>query len=225
MFDAEETIKALRVLFDREREERDKRKKRYKELDSFQEEIQEKIDRLLSQEIRAAIDDIARYPPWHSRHDKKAQELLSKADYNPSVFVMTKFPEGVTDEDKKLGKIIEAVSNAVRDCEFVPHIASERQLHSILWDNVELYLVCCRLGIAIIEDRYKPELNPNVALESGWMRGMGKDVLYLMEKDFDHNRADWSGFLTYSFSWDDPEDDIKRHVKQWLKSIEESGKP
>ena len=62
-----------------------------------------------------------------------------------------------------------------------------------VWSNVELYLLGCRYGIAIVEDRFKPELNPNVAMEWGWMRGLGKDVLFLVEKQA-HKfvSADWS---------------------------------
>jgi hypothetical protein len=37
--------------------------------------------------------------------------------------------------------------------------------HEQLWDNVELYLLGCRRGIAIVEDKYLPELNPNVAMD------------------------------------------------------------
>jgi hypothetical protein len=38
-------------------------------------------------------------------------------------------------------------------------------------------------GIAIVEDRFNPNLNSNVAMEWGWMRAMNKPVLYLVEAD------------------------------------------
>ena len=50
-------------------------------------------------------------------------------------------------------------------------------------------------GIAIVEDKYLPELNPNVAMEWGWMRGMGRNVLYLVEKDFKKQRAEFQDLL------------------------------
>lgn len=65
-------------------------------------------------------------------------------------------------------------------------------------------MLCCGRGIAIVEDRYAPEMNPNVAMEWGWMRGMGRRVLYLRERKFRHRRADWEGLLTEEFDWDDP---------------------
>ena len=47
------------------------------------------------------------------------------------------------------------------------------------------------LGVNEFEDVYQPELNPNLAVEWGWMRGMGKRVLYLQEQGFQYRRADW----------------------------------
>jgi hypothetical protein len=62
-----------------------------------------------------------------------------------------------------------------------------------------------------------PELNPNVAMEWGWMRGMGRDVLYLVEQDFKRQRADWGGLIECAFDWANPGPDIKAGVKAWLK--------
>jgi hypothetical protein len=82
---------------------------------------------------------------------------------------------------------------------------------------VEIHLLGCARGVAIIENRYKQELNPNVALEWGWMRAMNKDVLFLLEKDFTQFRADILGFIPDTFSWDQPEQDIPAPVQAWLK--------
>lgn len=73
--------------------------------------------------------------------------------------------------DVQLEAVIQAVRDAVEGCGYIPRIARDNQYHPILWDNVELYLLGCRRGIAIVEDKYLPELNPNVAMEWGWMRG------------------------------------------------------
>jgi hypothetical protein len=35
-------------------------------------------------------------------------------------------------------------------------------------------------------------------MEWGWMRGMGRDVLYLVEKDFKKQRADRGGLIDQS---------------------------
>jgi hypothetical protein len=172
MFDLDKAIDRLRPLFKRESEEAQKREGSYNNPNEM--EIQERLDALLRGMIRETLQDLLRFPPHHSRHEKILTDFYGKDRYEQCVFIMTKFPQGDTGNDKKLDEVIRATSAAVKRCGYSPRIASEREHHSILWDNVEIYLLGCSKGIAIIEDRYRPELNPNVALEAGWMRGMGK---------------------------------------------------
>jgi hypothetical protein len=175
-----------------------------KQLIDWDELIKEKLKRLLS------------FPPCHSRHFSKLGIFHSVATFRDSVFIMTKFPEGESDADAELTKVINTVSQAIKISGFYPRIASGSDYHDILWDNVELYLLGCSRGIAIVEDKYKPELNPNVAMEWGWMRGMGKNVLYLVEDGFKRRRADWSGLLEHRFAWDNPEGGVLPAVSKWL---------
>jgi hypothetical protein len=79
-------------------------------------------------------------------------------------------------------------------------------------------LLGCKRGIAIVEDKYLPELNPNVAMEWGWMRGMGRNVLYLVEKEFKRQRADWGGLIEAPFDWANPKLGIEKGVRDWLKA-------
>jgi hypothetical protein len=142
------------------------------------------------------------------------------AKFYKQVFVMTNFPypHSPAPVDAELEAVIQAVRDAVRSCGYVPRIANDNQYHAILWDNVELYLLGCRRGIAIVEDKYLPELNPNVAMEWGWMRGMGRNVLYLVERGFNKHRADWGGLIECEFDWANPGRDIKTGVEAWLKN-------
>ena len=174
------------------------------QLIAWDELIKEKLERLLS------------FPPCHSRHFAKLDTFHSVATFHTSVFIMTKFPEGDSEADAGLTNIINTVSKAIKLSGYYPRIASESDYHQILWDNVELYLLGCGRGIAIVEDKYKPELNPNVAMEWGWMRGMGKDVLFLVEDGFKHHRADWSGLMEHRFAWENPEEGILPAVSKWL---------
>ena len=121
---------------------------------------------------------------------------------------MTKFPDKAQGKDKndQLDRVLKAISDAVLACSCKPRIAQFPQnYHPGLWDNVELHLLGCKRGVAIVEDRYSPELNPNVMMEWGWMRGMGKRVFFLREKNFRHFRADLGDLLSEEFDWDDPE--------------------
>lgn len=171
------------------------------------------------QRMMKVLKEVVEFPPQHLRHEALLAQFHGVATFEKSVFVMTKFPDPKKPAaaDAQLAAVIEAVCGAVKGCGYAPRIASDNQYHSILWDNVELYLLGCRRGIAIVEDKYLPELNPNVAMEWGWMRGMGRNVLYLVEKDFKKQRADWGGLIESQFDWANPGPDIKTAIETWLK--------
>jgi len=48
------------------------------------------------------------------------------------------------------------------------------------------------------------------------MRGMGREILPLVDKNFAYRRADWGGLLESVFDWDDPGAAIPAAVKAWL---------
>lgn len=189
--------------------------------DEYDASLSKELERIRREkEIR--LDELVRYPPFHDRHFSKLEQFhnAAKASFEKCVFIMTKFPEGATAEDVQLNKIIASVQDSVVESGYVPRIASELPpFHSLLWDNVELYLLGSSRGIAILESKYKPELNPNVAMEWGWMRGMGRQILPLVEKDFGYKRADWGGLLESTFEWDNPEASVKKAVKDWLGGV------
>lgn len=171
-----------------------------------------------SERILRVVKDLTSFPPFHDRHQEKLKEFHQDSPYEKSVFIMTKFPAPNSQAaiDEELRAVIKAVGDAVTACQHVPRIASEKDYYPSLWDNVELYLLGCRKGVAIVESKYRPELNPNVAMEWGWMRGLGRSVLYLVEKSFDQKRADWGGLIEYQFDWADPSKDVGEAVHKWL---------
>ena len=103
---------------------------------------------------------------------------------------MTKYPIGRRQRAKELQAVIDAVTDGIRKRYYKSRIASDAAHHRWLWDNVELYLLGCSRGVAIVEDKYLRELNPDVAMEWGWITGMGWDVLFLCEKRFQHEGPD-----------------------------------
>ncbi len=171
---------------------------------------------------RELLCELIAFPPQHLRHFPLLERFWRDGSYERSVFVMTKFPEAGADPKAiQLQQVIDAVSAEVETGGFVPRIAKfPVNYHPGLWDNVELHLLGCRQGIAIVEDHYLPELNPNVAMEWGWMRGMGKPVLFLAEEAFDHRRADLGDLLDQRFPWTDPHPGIAAAVGPWLERIE-----
>lgn len=168
--------------------------------------------------LASALEELTRFPPYHGRHAPLLETFHQGGLYNQSVFIMTKFPDPQSQDagDVRLREVIGAVQAAVARCQHTPRIASENNYHNSLWDNVELHLLGCSRGVAIVEDKHSQELNPNVAMEWGWMVGMGRRVLYLVEKDFQHSRADWGGLIKEPFDWGGDLKDIAQAVHKFL---------
>lgn len=164
------------------------------------------------------LEEFTLFPPRHDRHAALLKTFYQNGPYDRSVFIMTKFPDPQSQDarDVRLREVIAAVQDAVTRCQHNPRIASANNYHNSLWDNVELHLLGCSRGVAIVEDKHSPELNPNVAMEWGWMVGMGRRVLYLVEKDFQHARADWGGLINEQFDWDGDLKEIAQAVHKFL---------
>lgn len=224
MPDLDKTLAALAELVKRElRLERERRRNNEDATQSkaFRDEqdarLQEQVQSVQRQ-TRLRLDELVRYPPFHDRHFNKLEQFHDNAgrSFEKSVFIMTKFPEGNSPLDVQLRGVIDAVKAAVTACGHVPRLASDFTFHPLLWDNVELYLLGSSRGIALLESKYKPELNPNVAMEWGWMRGMGRQILPLVEDAFEYRRADWGGLIEHRFAWDNPAASIPATVRTWL---------
>lgn len=184
------------------------------ELETVAREAIRQHSELFRRELLEAID----FPPRHQRHFAPLKRFWETAEYEDSVFVMTKFPDSDEEEkDEQLEAVIDAVSDGITAVGLTPRVArGPLRYHPGLWDNVELHLLACARGVAIVEDRYRSELNPNLAMEWGWMRAMGKPVLYLVEQDFKHFRADTDGLIKEEFSWTQPQATVTRAVTDWL---------
>lgn len=189
--------------------------------DEFQADLRQNMARNRLRLIRL-IQRTVDFPPRHMRHFVALEKFWAEGSYDKSVFVMSKFPDGAGAADKELEHVLAVVSGAIGEAGYVPRIArGPARYHDALWDNVELHLLGCRQGVAIVEDRYLNELNPNVTMEWGWMRGMGKPVLFLVEEDFTNPRADVGGLIEDSFSWADPSSTVTDSIRSWLASLDD----
>jgi hypothetical protein len=133
---------------------------------------------------------------------------------------MTKYPNidpaTQTDKDRKLKRVIDNVIKAIEAKGYIARLASDRPYHSILWKDIEIYLLGCSKSIAIVESKYTDEINPDIAMKWGWMRASSKDVLYLLERESENLRADFTGFISERFSWEFPEQDIEAAISKWV---------
>ncbi|RPI43575.1 MAG: hypothetical protein EHM59_15065 [Betaproteobacteria bacterium] len=188
----------------------------------------EKVDRLddqLAQVERERIDvlqDLVLFPPHHLQYAQLLEQFNQTLNgqgkpYERRVFIMTKYCDGANAQlDSQLEAVIGTVKAAVVARGYHPQLAAETKLHPNLWENIECQMLACGRGIAIVEDRFNPKLNPNVAMEWGWMRAMKKPVLYLVEKAVAQVPADVAGLIQGRFDWDNPQANIPQLVAQDL---------
>jgi hypothetical protein len=186
--------------------------------DELSKTLQKYID-VARADVKTAVAELVRWPPHKSEHFEKLAQFFAQHAYENSVFIMTKYPEkpAKTPLDAQLTKVIETVSEAIKTSGYIPHLASDRKYHPELFRNIEVYMLGCSKAIAIVESKHTNELNPNVMMEWGWFRSTDRNVLYLVENDFDHKRADISGLIKDGFDWNDPEPGIKAAVEAFLK--------
>ena len=188
-------------------------------------EKERELKRWFDQRIEV-LEDLVRYPPSYLEYEprmKKLQELIAKNNLlsissKGSVFIMTKYPDGKDGaNDAELKLVIDTVKEAVKACSYYPLLAGEMQLHPNVWENIECHMLACSHGIAIVENRFKPELNPNVAMEWGWMRAMRRPVLYLVEKNVEVTPVDVTGLIKDRFDWLNPQADIPTLVAKYFR--------
>jgi hypothetical protein len=169
------------------------------------------------------LQDLVQFPPQHLQYRELLEQFNKEimVPYRMRVFIMTKYPDGADAKlDAQLQTVINTVKDAVKAKAYHPYLASDKTWHHNVWENVEFYMFACARGIAIVEDRFNPKLNPNVAMEWGWMRAMKKDVLYLVEKGAKETPADIMGLIKGRFDWDNPEADIPRLIVENLPFLD-----
>jgi hypothetical protein len=135
-------------------------------------------------------------------------ELCQESPFERNVFVMMKFPEKLKMSERHvrlLEDIFEVVHSEAARHHLVARRADQKHYHEQLWENICVYIIASKYGIAILEDEVAEELNPNVALEYGFMKALDHPVALLQWTRFKHVRADLSGKLARTF-------EIKRGV-------------
>ena len=137
-------------------------------------------------------------------------------NYDQNVFIMTRFDP----DNQTLSDLDTSLRDALRARGLVAHRADDRcyPTDRNLWDNVCTYMIGCKYGVAVLEDIVADEFNPNVALEYGFMRALGKPTLLLKERRF-KPRADILGTLWHDFDILDLKRSIRKAIGKWLDDI------
>jgi hypothetical protein len=137
-------------------------------------------------------------------------------NYETNVFLMTRFQDG----NRMLSELDVTIREGLRAQRMIGHRADDRCYPSDrnLWDNVCTYMLCCKYGIAVLEDIVADEFNPNVALEYGFMRALGKPTLLLKERRF-KPRADILGTVWHEFDVLDIRQSVPKALNKWLHDV------
>lgn len=148
------------------------------------------------------------------------QAFKSEHDSSKTIFVMMKFAEGNTKKNKKLENLFSIIKLELDKYNLEAVRADEKTYSATqyLWDNLQIYLNGCNYGIAVLENVYLDEMNPNVALEYGYMLAQRKQILLLKEKSFLNIRADILGKLWKEFEIDKKES-IQKAIQNWMVDL------
>lgn len=160
-------------------------------------------------------------PPAHAKLQAAVRSFLADTerhceDPDRNVFIMTRFQPGQAE--------LEAIDATIRATLATRGLRAHRADDRCyvddrnLWDNVCTYMLGCRYGIAVLEDMIADEFNPNVALEYGFMRALGKEVLLLKERRF-KPRADIMGVLWEEFDILRLRPQIEAAVARWMDDL------
>lgn len=149
--------------------------------------------------------------------DQCKRFLVDHPNYDRNVFIMTRFVK----DNRLLETLDQELRQVLRDHSLNPLRADDRMYmpDRNLWNNVCVYMLSCKHGIAILEDRVADEFNPNIAIEYGFMRALNKSVLLLADTGFRNLRADIIGTLREQFDITDIGGTIRPPVEKWLKEI------
>ena len=131
-----------------------------------------------------------------------------------NVFLMTRFKPA-----RHHAQIRQAIENVLSEYSLNLIRADVNDYAVQVWDNVEACMNACNYGIAIFEQIDEQDINPNVSLELGFMRGQDKKCLILKEKGLTSLQADLSGYLYSDFDKDQIDETITPQIRRWLRSI------
>lgn len=161
-------------------------------------------------------------PSGYEHLVQSVRQCRNDYQYENSVFVMMKFPsqQMETEQANLLNRIYELIGIVLGSYGLKARRADKKQYEPDLWNNLCVYMLSCEFGLAVLEDRGANELNPNIALEYGFMKAMNKEVCLLREQNFKHDRADLIGKLVRSFRIDDKyvldEQSLKTGIQNWM---------
>jgi hypothetical protein len=135
-------------------------------------------------------------PAGYEHLSAQIRRFCDDSPFERNVFVMMKFPDKTSMPARHvrlLDDVWDVISSQAARHGLETRRADQRSYHDQLWENICVYIIGSRYGIAVLEDEVASELNPNVALEYGFMKALDHPVAVVRSSRFNHSRGDRSG--------------------------------
>ena len=92
--------------------------------------------------------------------------------------------------------------------------ADEYKFSEHVWQNIEIYLECCKRAVALFP--YTSERNPNVALEVGYMLAKGGRICLLKDDRVEKLFSDIASIMYNNYNESSYEKDISDALDKWI---------
>jgi hypothetical protein len=178
--------------------------------------------------LRAFLERYGSIHEAFSGYNDKLERVWETHAFDKTVFLMMPFRP-----DLKFRKLTQVIKEA---CQRHGYTAirvddAERRFSDRLWDNLIINMLASKYAVAVyvsepVVDRLKKDevrffANPNVALEFGFFKSRGQDVLLLKDKASDLP-SDLQGFLWSEFDIENPDTTVPQQIEAWLERIKEA---
>lgn len=169
-----------------------------------------------NKEIESPASDAKRTTNAYDKIPIEIQESLKKfkedhPDHKKVGFIMMQF--GKTDRHTN---ILIAIRKTLAENGLIGLRADEKSYHDDNYYNILTYLYGCGYGVAVFEIITKPQFNPNISLEVGYLLGLNKPVCLLKKKSLKALHSDLVGKLYRVFDIENCDNSILMELSNWL---------
>lgn len=150
-------------------------------------------------------------PPGYEHYSRFIPAFLADhPDIDRTVFLMMRFRSGQQYKD-----IHEAIKEGFAAYGLKVLRADDRDFTGDLWENVCLYMLGCRYGVAVFDEIDSREFNPNISMELGFMIALNKRCLLLKDQRMSGLPTDVVGKLYRPFDTYKIQETITEAISKW----------
>lgn len=145
---------------------------------------------------------------------EQVRKFTTKFRYESNVFIMMRYGESNQFDDLK-----KVMKTSLEEFGLIGHLASDKALSDDVWDNICIYMLGCKYGIAVFEQINEREFNPNVSLELGFMYASGKRCLLLKDSRMPQLPTDVCGMIYNDFDSYKLSPSIQGCIREWVNDL------